>query len=185
MKNAQNFNQIASDKRWVNLMGAMKTTRQELKQLAPNPLRNDKGPETVKENNVAAANDDRDSSLGSMLIETFLGAHFGAVVGDALHMPDWAQTVDWGNVVDVYDEYRNDTQQSREQNGPSKGSYSDMFNITVKPSVQPSAEDLAWERYLRDLPNRRVLEQNLGALNREMDRVEKDYTKQQKRVFAM
>lgn len=186
MQNTKNFNQVASDKRWVNLMGAMKTVRQEIQQLAPNPERpNQKGPESVKDDSRAAANDDRDASLGSMVLEAFLGANFASAIGDALHMPDWAQNVDWGNAVDVYDEYRNDREQSRADGAGVKGAYSDMFNFTAKPVIRQSAEDLAWERYLQDLPNRRVLEQNLGAMSRAMDRVEKDFTKNQKLAFSM
>lgn len=185
MKNVQNFNQIASDKRWVNLMGVMKTTRMELQQLAPNPHRNNKNAEVATQSRGAAANDDRDGALGSMVIESFLGAHFGMAVGDALGMPGWAQKIDWGNAIEIYDEYRNDTAQNRTRNDASGGSYSDMFNVTVKPSIRPSAEDMAWERYLQDLPNRRVLEQNLGALDRELGRIEKNYAKQQKLAFGM
>ncbi|MGZ9109249.1 MAG: hypothetical protein ACXW4B_10585 [Micavibrio sp.] len=176
MGNSQNFNQIASDKRWVNLMGAMKGVRQEISTLAAHPDRPDhKGPLSVQDDSRAAANDDRNAALGSMLIEAFIGAQFGVAIGDALNMPEWAKAVDWGNAVDVYDEYRTD-----------QGSHSDNFNKTARPAVTKSAEDMAWDRYLQDLPNRRVLEQNLSALSRAMDRVEQDhFMKPQKMAFSM
>lgn len=186
MKNTQTFNQIASDKRWVNLMGAMKTVRQDIQHLAPNPEKPDqKGPQSVRDDSRAAANDDRSGTLGSMMLESFLGTHFASLICDTLHMPDWAATVDWGNAVDVYDEYRSDREQSRTNGAENKGVYRDAFNVTAKPTVHKSAEDKAWDRYLQDLPNRRVLEQSLGSLSRAMDRVEKDYTKQQKLAFSL
>lgn len=187
MQTSKNFNEIAADKRWVSMMGVMKGVRQEIAELAPNPDRKDqKTALSVKDDARGAANDDRNATLGSMLIESFLGAHFGVAVGDALNIPDSLRGFDWGNAVELYDESYRDWNNGRAANNNKEGSFSDMFNVTVRPKNHKSAEDLAWDRYLQDLPNRRVLEQSLSALSRNLDRVEKEHMmKAQKMTFSM
>lgn len=186
MQHSKNFNEIASDKRWVSMMGVMKGVRQEIAQLAPHPNRQDqKGPSSVKDD-VRGANNDRDATFGSLMIEAALGAPLGAALGETLDLPDFIQDMHWGRAVDLYDEARYDWNNTDAKNDNSKGSYSDQFNVTSRPKNFKSAEDKAWERYLNDLPNRRVLEQSFSSLSREMDRIEKDnMMKMKKLAFSM
>lgn len=186
MQNSKNFNEIASDKRWISMMGVMKGVRQEISQLAPHPDRQDqKGPLSVKDDARGAANDDRNATLGSMLVESFIGANFGVAIGDALNLPEFMRGIDWGNAVEIYDEARYDWNNTDARND-NKNSFSDQFNVTSRPKNFKSAEDKAWERYLNDLPNRKVLEQSLSSLSRDLDRVEKDnMMKMKKMTFSM
>lgn len=186
MQNSKNFNEIASDKRWVSMMGVMKGVRQEISQLAPHPDRPDhKGSLSVKDDARGAANDDRNATLGSMMIESFIGANFGVAIGDALGLPEFAQNIDWGNAIEIYDEARFDWNNTDAKNN-NKNSFSDQFNVTARPKNFKSAEDKAWERYLNDLPNRRVLEQSLSSLSRDLDRIEKDNMMRMKKMsFSM
>ncbi len=187
MKNSQNFNALASDKRWIGMMGVMKGVRQELSQLAPHPDRpGHKGAVLVRDDPRGAANDDRNSTLGSMIIESFLGMHFGTTIADSLNMPECARAIDWGNAVDLYDEANHDWNNGQKRATAEGGSFSDMFNITTRPKIHQSAEDKAWERYLQDLPSRKVMEQSLSALSRDLDRMQQSQTmKAQGMAFSM
>jgi hypothetical protein len=184
MQTAQNFNVIASDKRWVNLMGAMNEVRRELKTLAPHPNRpGHKDPVFVRDTR-SASNDD--AALANIMVGMALG-HFGVAAG----LPQWTDQINVMSTIDVYDAYRNDTKNNR-TNGEgteeytlgNKGSITGGFNMnTTHRPVKTEADAVAWEAYLEDLPKRRVVEQSLASMNREADRREREILRQHQQIM--
>lgn len=188
MHTAQNFNTIASDKRWVNLMGAMNEVRRELKTLAPHPTRQGtKDPVFVRDTRKAS-NDD--AALANMMVGMALG-HFGVAAG----LPQWTDQINAMSAIDVYDAYRNDTKNNRPnhlQAGEgtdgytlgTKGAITGGFNMnTNHRAIKTENEAVAWEAYMHDLPKRRVVEQSLASMNREADRREREILRQHKEIL--
>lgn len=186
MQNAQNFNTMASDKRWVNLMGAMNEVRRNLKTLAPHPNRPGRSDPVFVRDTRKASNDD--AALANMIAGMAFG-HFAIAAG----LPQWSDQINVMSVIDVYDAYRNDTKNS----GPNgegtegytlgdKGTITGGFNmnITHRP-VKTEADAQAWEAYLQDLPKRRIVEQSLAAMNREADRREHEILHRHKQSMKL
>lgn len=172
---------MAADKRWVNTMGALDGARRELKNLAPHPEQKDKtATVSASDNQRAAASNSRDGALGSMVLEGILGMSFGAAIGDALNLSpgaaEWVGDVEWGNLVEVYDEYRNDRRAQNNTTETStyklgeRGLMSFGFNKQTTPATPKKA--LEWDAYMRDLPQRRALEQTMHGLNAALDQME-------------
>ena len=183
MRNAQAFNQMASDKRWVNLMGAMKEVGRDLNSLAPRPDRASHNGALFVRDEQKAANRNDGATLANMLIGAFVGAHIGAATGI-----EGLQYVDSGNTVDAYDAYQHDRQNNRTSGEGNRGIELGQsavicggFNMTAR-NTEKTGDTLAWDAYLRDLPNRRIVEQNLGSLNRQADRLEKEYMSLQRKM---
>ena len=177
---------MASDKRWVNLMGAMNEVRRELKTLAPHPNKPGNNEPVFVRDTRKASNDD--AALANMMIGMAVG-HFGIAAG----LPQWTDQINVMSTIDVYDAYRNDTKNSR-TNGEgteeytlgNKGSITGGFNMnTTHRPVKTEADAQAWDAYLEDLPKRRVVEQSLASMNREADRRELEILRQQKQILRL
>lgn len=180
MPNLKNFNDMAADKRWVNTMGALDGLRQELKSLAPRP--DQKGQSMAvsgSDRQHGGLNGNNDGMLGSMLLEGMLGFAFGSAVSDALGMSSAAAAMPWGNTVELYDEYNRSSEKDR-TNGQTNGEYelgernviSHGFNMSGRKKIAKTADAMEWDSYMRDLPARRVLEQSMHGLNRQLDQME-------------
>lgn len=193
MQNAQSFNQMASDKRWVSLMGAIKGISQDLKTLAPHPNRQDhNGPLSVK-NYPRAANDDG-ATLANMLIGAFCGAHFDMAAGSSLSIPEWASNIDPSNAIATYDAYQHDRSNTKTSGGESNrgielgknGTICGGFNMTARQAISQSKESMAWDAYLQDLPSRRILEKSISSMNNEAALLERQHMGlQQKMAYGM
>lgn len=184
MQNAQNFNQMASDKRWVNLMGAMKEARRELKTLAPHPNRPGHKDPLFTKDTRGASNDD--GLLANMLVGMALG-HFGVASG----LPEWTENLNVMSTIDVYDAYQKDTSRTNGEgtNGfytlGEKGAITCGFNAnTTHRAVTTEQGAVAWESYMQDLPRRRVVEQSIASMNRDADRREREILRQHRSVMA-
>ncbi|MDB5491314.1 MAG: hypothetical protein JWO78_1163 [Micavibrio sp.] len=184
MQNAQNFNTMALDKRWVNLMGAMNEVRRELKTLAPHPNRPGRNDPVFVRDTRGASNDD--DAMANMVLGMAL-SHFAVAAG----MPQWAENVNVLSAIDVYDAWQNDTKSDR-TNGEgtegyqlgNKGAIRGGFNMnTTHRPVRTDTDAVAWEAYLQDLPKRRVVEQSLAAMNRDADRREREILQQHKQIM--
>lgn len=165
-----NFNQMASDKRWVQLKGAVKEARRDMSELAPHPQR--KADKTAKA-------DDRDGMLGSMLLDGILGGAFLSAVTDAFGLPSFVEDLPVGEAAEIYDEY------SRDRHGHdyilgSANAICHGFNAgaTHRRAVPQNAEAAFWDRYLADLPARRAMERNIAGLSRDLSRIEQNFSTQ-------
>ena len=187
MQNKQAFSQVASDRRWIQLTGAMDGLQKDMKSLAPNPHNAGKN-----DNNRVATGNSRDSMMATMLIDCFFGAGMNAALCDVLHLPDAMQGFDLTTAIDLYDEYWTDRQNSaagqnkdRTTGGyelGEKGAICGGFNRTVRTAQRPDA----WDMYMNDMSSRRALEQTMGGINREMEAIQLKYmTKPPKIAFAM
>lgn len=170
-----NFQQVASDKRWMQLTGAMNDVRKDMNKLAPNPHGAERG-----ESRVAAGNS-RDSMMASLLIDCFFGAGINAAIGDMLNLPDGMAGFDYSTAIDLYDEYWTDRQNSENgQKDRANGGYelgetgaiSGGFNRTARTA---RAKPTEWDVYMRDLPARRTLEQDLAGMDYKIQQIQGEY----------
>jgi hypothetical protein len=181
MQTTRNFNDMAADKRWVYTMGVLDGARRDLAKLTPNPGHKDGGNAVSKSDQQRPSlGNDRDSLLGSLIVTSLFGADLCDMVMDTTDAPEWVGDIHWGMAINVYDEYVIDREMSR-QNSRTKGEYElgerqaicNGFNRSSNPVRTKRPDDAAWDAYWRDLPARRDLEQNIHALNRELDMREK------------
>ncbi len=183
MKTAQGFNQMASDPRWVMTTGVMRGMVKDLNKLAPRPDgKGHGGSLSMKSDHRAAVGaGSRDSMLATMMIDVFFGGAINTALTEGLGLPDWLGGIDVSNAVDTYDEYWTDRQQSRGNNRENgeyelgeKGVLSGGFNMTNRRRG-PTNKATEWDLYMRDLPTRRVLEQNLSGMSRKLDNIQNEY----------
>ena len=184
MRNAQDFNLLASDKRWVNLMGVMEGASRDLKKLAPRPdKKNESGPLFVR---VDRCSSNDDAMMATMLISAFTGAQLHGAASYA---------ADGFNAIDAYDMWQHErhSRQTADSSAEPRGNrgielgeggfMTGGFNmLTAHKPVATEDDALAWEAYMRDLPCRRVMEQSLASLNREVDRRERQILRQHRQM---
>jgi hypothetical protein len=149
------------DKQRNETIGAMRDVGQQIAALAPPPDKpGQKSPEFVKEDARARVGDDRDAILGSLLFEAFFGCALGELFEDALNVPQGARELDWGNAIDIYDEYINDRYGNQNYALGRKSCINGPFN---------HLSSRAQEAYEFDLPQREKLEQTYASLSRRLD----------------
>ena len=154
------------DKQRNDVLGAMRDVGRQIAVLAPDPNKPGyKGPVSVSENRSAKAGDDRDAMLGSMLFECFIGAALGEVFCDALNVPSQVRELDWGNAIDIYDEYAQD-RHGVEHNFTlgQKNSIGGAFN-----SISSRLHKAMEKAFQDDMPQRQKLEQQYARLDRQLN----------------
>jgi hypothetical protein len=182
MQNRQDFNQMAKDARWIDVTGAMRNMVRGLDRLAPDPRKKGQaGAISLKSaHRAAACVDNRDSMLATLMIDAFFGGVINSALTEGLGLPDWAGNIDIANTIDAYDEYWTDRQESRGNNRTDGGyelggkkAISGGFNNLTRPMM--AGRSTEWDLYMRDMPSRRVLEQNLSGLGRKLDSIQGEY----------
>lgn len=117
MQRQETFNTLAADERWDNRECATTLagpdTRTSQTQPAPSPVltpaqRRRTAEKSRKTGKKGEMRNSGDSLLGSLLVASFLGLHFGDAVADALNVPEPVRGVDVGMAVELYDEYNRD-----------------------------------------------------------------------------
>ena len=117
--------------------------------------------------------------LASLMIDALFGGAINAGLTSGLDLPDWADDIDIANTIDLYDEYWTDRQQSRENRAGvyelgERNAISSGFNTKTRaPAAGGKATE--WDLYMRDLPSRRILEQNLSGMSRKLDKIQGEY----------
>lgn len=161
----RSFNDNAADKQ--RLESAMRGVTQQMAALAQDPdRRGDKGPHFVKTEPRMGRGDENEAMLGSLLLESFMGGALGDAFAEAMDVPSGLQQVDWGHVVDAYDEYSKDRHNTGFSLG-KRGSIGGTFNSFSGYGLQKSL-------YVQDKPARMNLEQHYAALSRERDQLDRD-----------
>lgn len=156
----RSFNEQATDKQ--RLESAMRGVLQQMAALAQDPDRKgDNGPHFVKTDPRIRAGDENEAMLGSLLLESFIGGALGDAFADAMNVPSDLRQVDWGNIVEAYDEYAQDRANSGFSLG-KKGSINGTFNSFSSHDIQKMAYEL-------DKPARMKLEQTYAGLSRELE----------------
>ena len=113
-----------------------------------------------------------------VLDQDTVGAINAGLTG-GLDLPDWADDIDVASTIDLYDEYWTDRQQSRENRAGvyelgERNAISSGFNTKTRaPAAGGKATE--WDLYMRDLPSRRILEQNLSGMSRKLDKIQGEY----------
>lgn len=157
----QSFNDNSADKQ--RLERAMMGVAQQLAAMAPNPDCKTSGPCFVKQDPRIKTGSDNDGLLGGMVLESLCGFGLGSVFAEAVNLPEPMQQIDWGDTVDIYDEYISDRTKP-------------TFTLGQKNSLNGAFNDratLAEKAFRRSLPERMKLEQTYAHLSRELDQHEK------------
>lgn len=131
MQTQETFNTLAADERWDNRECATTlagpdarasqarprpaaTAPAQAAASAPTPAPRRRAAEKNGKNaKKGELRNSGDSLLGSLLVASFLGVHFGDAVADALDVPEPLRGVDVGMAVEVYDEYNRDRHNNR------------------------------------------------------------------------
>jgi hypothetical protein len=161
------FNQNSTDK--LRLERAMRGVEQQLAAMAPDPDRiGHKGPCFVKKDMRVGTGNDQEAILGNFLLEAFLGAALGEVFANStIDVPEVLHQVDWGNVVEIYDEFIQDRSSSSYSLG-NKGSINGTFNSCSAPKPL-SIQSL----FNQSLDERMKLEEAYASLSQELDKYDK------------
>lgn len=168
------------------LIGTIAGLVKELYKLAPHPdCPQYKGPLFIKTSPHFKPADDRESMLGSMILEGVLGAAFSeavsTLVNDAaedlglpeINMPN----IDISNVMDCYEEYISDIEGKREDKELAakhgQGTMARMSGKSLSASFNMrSSISEGLQAFYDDLPKRMMIEKNMAYYAQQLDVLE-------------
>ncbi len=82
---------------------------------------------TSSEEQEQATSSDYDTIFGSLLFDCFCGGALGELAAEAMNVPEMARELDWGNAMELYEEYRHDRTNGNFRLGVN-GSINGTFN---------------------------------------------------------
>jgi hypothetical protein len=167
---SNSLNNNSADKQ--RLERAMRGVEQQIAAMAPDPDRvGHKGPCFVKKDMRVGTGHDQEAMLGSLLLETMFGAALGeAFANSAMDVPEVLQEIDWGNAIDIYDEFVQDRAGGTYTLG-KKGSINGTFNSFSAPKPL-SIEEL----FNQNMDERLKLEQAYASFSHELDKFDNKAT---------
>lgn len=152
----------------TDIARTMAGLEQQFSKMAAHPDRPQaKGPILVKRDSRANPGNDNDSLMGTLMIESFVGGSLMEHFAEALDMPSWAKNVDWGNLVDAYDEFHRDRTNGGSVAPEKPAQMRGMFNDFA--SLEKALQKQAWNA---QRPQREKMESQYAVLSRELDMLE-------------
>lgn len=164
MSNALSYNN--QDHQRHAILGAVTKLMNELQTLAPHPDRADyNGPLFINNNPYLKAANDHDGMLGSMMMETLLGAAFSEAASEALG--SWAQGVegfDATQAMECYSEYLTDIEKSTQKAAAhGQGTMARMAGKSIASAFNTRSQiSPALQAFYDDMPRRMSVEKSLN-----------------------
>lgn len=143
-----------------NIEAMMMDVMKQLQKLAPHPDRPEyRGPLFVSLDSSHTPAAEYDGMLGSLMLESVLGAAFSQAVSD--NFGSWAGQIDWSNTADCASQYWQERHANSNYTLGSRKVIAGDFNRSALRKHMMQA-------YLHDLPRRMGLERFLAAYQRKL-----------------
>lgn len=156
-----------------NIEGQIAALMGRLSQLAPHPDRpHYKGPLFIRSVSGIKSSAEYEGMLGSMVLESVLGAAFSEVANDCLShsgLEDFGtQDMDLGSFLDAADEYFSDRDDLR---GHGKGTFAIGEHKVLSPLFNKDKKAAMMEAFLAQLPERMFVEGKIAQEEKELLRL--------------
>ncbi len=152
------------------VIGQISYLMNELQQLAPHPDKpNYNGPLFINSNpNFQVAND-HDGMVGTMILESLLGAAFSEAVSDLCG--SWTQEIDGASILEAYSEYITDIEQStRKTAAHGQGTMARMAGKSIASSFNMRSNiSTELQAFYNDMPKRMKVETELAKCAKQLD----------------
>ncbi len=158
------------------VIGCITSLLNDLQKLAPHPEQpGNKGPLFIKNSSHFKVANDHDTMLGSMMMESMLGAAFSEAVSETAG--SWAQDFDFSNALDCYSEYITDVEGSKTNAqkiaAHGQGTLARLSSKPISASFNMrSTISEEMQAFMDDLPKRMKIERNLAYYAKQLDMLE-------------
>lgn len=143
-------------------MAAMISLLKEIAKLAPHPDKpDDKGPVSVKlPPEILAKANEADDGIGGMILESMIDTAFGGM------MPAHLDEINFSNAVNTYEIYRQD--KDSHDMAVARRDMENQYKRDILSSEPKQSREKLIEAYMRDLPQRIILERKAALLAKKM-----------------